>query len=479
MRSVSWPATCPNLATEQVRHLQALLKTACETRTATLPAIKAQLESAARAAETLAAGVDASAGDDAAAWAAALARQSRDALDDLRSLAPWLELPAVPAGQREIPDFDRIPTLRELAGDAAVRLADIERRLGQEIAREETDWLVEYRVAIAAAAERARARIAACERLAQEATGFATANQEFLYDRTRHLLAIGYNVEERRRDTSFYDLLASEARLATFVAIAQGQLPQESWFALGRLLTTAGGDPVLVSWSGSMFEYLMPLLVMPTYDGTLLDQTCRAAVARQIAYGSQQSLPWGVSESGYNTVDASLNYQYHAFGVPGLGLTRGLAEDLVIAPYATALALMVEPEAACANLQRLAASGMEGRVRILRSHGLHALAGGTRSVQRHRALVHGASPGNEPAVARAPGPRPADAAAIRVGSLVQGSADAAAGADSQGIGFPQARHRACRRQRIHRCSRKVAAGADRSGHADSGGPAAFEWPATT
>ena len=141
-------------------------------------------------------------------------RQSRDALDDLRSLAPWLELPEVPAGQREIADFDRIPTLREMAGDAAVRLADIETRLGQEIAREEMDWLIEYRVAIAAAAERARTRIAACERLAQEATGFATANQEFLYDRTRHLLAIGYNVDERRRDTSFYDLLASEARLA-------------------------------------------------------------------------------------------------------------------------------------------------------------------------------------------------------------------------------------------------------------------------
>src|SRR4029077_11754381 len=102
-------------------------------------------------------------------------------------------------------------------------------------------------------------------------------------------------------------------------------------------------------WSGSMFEYLMPLLVMPSYDGSLLDQTCRAAVTRQIAYGSQRGLPWGVSESGYNTVDANLNYQYHAFGVPGLGLKRGLAEDLVIAPYATALALMVEPQAACEN----------------------------------------------------------------------------------------------------------------------------------
>ena len=149
--------------------------------------------------------------------------------------------------------------------------------------------------------------------------------------------------------------------LSSFVAIAQGQLPQESWFALGRLLTTAGGEPALLSWSGSMFEYLMPLLVMPTYENTLLDRTCHAAVNRQIAYGRERGVPWGMSESGYNTVDAALNYQYRAFGVPGLGLKRGLAEDLVVAPYASALALMVAPEAACSNLQRLAAAGLEGR----------------------------------------------------------------------------------------------------------------------
>ncbi len=147
---------------------------------------------------------------------------------------------------------------------------------------------------------------------------------------------------------------------ARFVAIAQGQLPQESWFALGRLLTTAGGEPILLSWSGSMFEYLMPLLVMPTYENTLLDQTCKAAVEQQIEYGRQRGVPWGISESGYNMVDVRLNYQYRAFGVPGLGLKRGLAEDLVIAPYASALALMVAPEEACLNLQRLAAEGFEG-----------------------------------------------------------------------------------------------------------------------
>jgi hypothetical protein len=204
--------------------------------------------------------------------------------------------------------------------------------------------------------------VAAIEDLALQAFGLAQIEFDILFDSQRHLLTIGYNVDERRTDTSYYDLLASEARLCCFVAIAQGQLPQESWFSLGRLLTGTGGDPVLLSWSGSMFEYLMPLLVMPTYDNTLLDQTCKAAVARQIEYGNQRGVPWGISECGYNTVDVHQNYQYRAFGVPGLGLKRGLGEDLVVAPYASALALMIAPEEACLNLQRLAGSGLAGRL---------------------------------------------------------------------------------------------------------------------
>jgi len=182
----------------------------------------------------------------------------------------------------------------------------------------------------------------------------------FLLDDASNLFSIGYNVSDQRLDKSFYDLLASEARLGSFVAIAQGQAGLDHWFALGRLLTATGGAPALLSWSGSMFEYLMPLLVMPTYDKTLLDQTCKAVVHRQIEYGKQRGVPWGISESGYNTIDQHFNYQYRAFGVPGLGLKRGLAEDLVIAPYATAMALMVAPEAACRNLQRMSDEGMSG-----------------------------------------------------------------------------------------------------------------------
>ena len=234
-------------------------------------------------------------------------------------------------------------------------LPAIEQRLGVDATPAEREWLDELRRLITEASRRAEQRIAAVERLALQASEFAHMEYDFLYDKASRLLAIGYNVDELRRDASYYDLLASEARLINFVAIAQGQVPQESWFALGRLLTTAGGEPILLSWSGSMFEYLMPLLVMPTYENTLLDQTYQAAVQRQIEYGGQRGVPWGMSESGYNTVDVHLNYQYRAFGVPGLGLKRGLAEDLVIAPYASALALMVAPEAACLNLQRLAA----------------------------------------------------------------------------------------------------------------------------
>ncbi|MBP1599618.1 MAG: glycosyltransferase, partial [Acidobacteria bacterium] len=300
-------------------------------------------------------------GSQAQWWASALARQCQGALDDLAFLAPWTSMspPKDPAG--ELSGLDEIPTLRELAGFDTKMLPAIEHRLLAARNPEKKAWLGELRPSIIEASRRARERIVAIERLALRSSQLSHMEYDFLYDKARHLLAIGYNVSAHRRDSSYYDLLASEARLASFVTIAQGQLPQESWFALGRLLTNAGGDPILLSWGGSMFEYLMPLLVMPTYENTLLDQTCKAAVDRQIEYGRARGVPWGISESGYHAVDVHLNYQYRAFGVPGLGLRRGLAEDLVIAPYASALALMVAPEEACRNLQRLADGGFEGR----------------------------------------------------------------------------------------------------------------------
>ncbi|WP_295446814.1 glycoside hydrolase family 94 protein [uncultured Thiodictyon sp.] len=319
----------------------------------TLPAVRQCLEQLAADAESGLIELAAGAGDEAHRWARALARECRAALDELLFLVPWLGDPTAPG---DLPQLTAIPTLRQLA---AIEAQWVSTRAPEDPGQAAGAPALQPLIALAGG--RARGRIRALELLALQAGELAQMDCDFLYDEAQHLLAIGYHVAERRRDTSCYDLLASEARLGQFVAIAQDQLPQESWFALGRLLTKAAGESTLLSWSGSMFEYLMPLLVMPTYDNTLLDQTYRAAVAGQIAYGRARGVPWGVSESGYNTVDTQFNYQYRAFGVPGLGLKRGLADDLVIAPYACALALMVAPEAACANLQRLAAAGFAGR----------------------------------------------------------------------------------------------------------------------
>ncbi|WP_447764126.1 GH36-type glycosyl hydrolase domain-containing protein [Pseudomonas reinekei] len=233
--------------------------------------------------------------------------------------------------------------------------------LRQLAALNPVDWATEHHPQIEQVRRIAGQRLETLERLALLATSLAQMDFSLLYDNQRDLFVIGYNAEELRLDSGYYDLLASEVRLTNYVVIAQGQIPQRAWFTLGRLLSENAGVPTLLSWSGSMFEYLMPMLVMPNYDGSLLDQTCRAAVAVQIEHGNMLGIPWGVSESGYYTVDAHLNYQYRAFGVQGLGLKRGLSDDVVIAPYASALALMVDADAACKNLQRLAQQGSSGR----------------------------------------------------------------------------------------------------------------------
>jgi len=182
----------------------------------------------------------------------------------------------------------------------------------------------------------------------------------FLFDDTRKLFSIGYRVADGSLDPNCYDLLASEARLASFVAIAKGEAPPAHWFHLGRALTPVDRGSALISWSGSMFEYLMPALVMRSPEGSLLSQTYELIVRRQIEYGAERGIPWGVSESAYNARDLNLNYQYSSFGVPGLGLKRGLSEDVVIAPYATALAAMIDPASALQNFRRLEETGGSG-----------------------------------------------------------------------------------------------------------------------
>ncbi|HUG11960.1 MAG TPA: glucoamylase family protein, partial [Opitutaceae bacterium] len=284
-------------------------------------------------------------GGEAVTWARLLENTCLEQSAELLRYAPWVDRPEWKSGAPggAAPAFallDRAPTLRELA--------EIDAPADGELA-----WLRE-------ASGHARECIVRLGELAQTCNELAEMDFAFLYDQSKELFTIGYNVHELRRDAGSYDLLASEARLGSFVAIAQGQVPQDHWFSMGRLLVASRGDPVLVSWSGSMFEYLMPQLVMPSYENTLLDHTCRAVVNQQIRYGQAHGVPWGISESGYNRTDVHLTYQYRAFGVPGMGLKRGLAEDLVIAPYATALALMIAPREACENLERLAAEGREG-----------------------------------------------------------------------------------------------------------------------
>ena len=203
-----------------------------------------------------------------------------------------------------------------------------------------------------AAALVARAAAAAAHRRVAGAMDFRP-----LYKADRHLYSIGCNLTQGALDGACYDLLASEASLTSFLAIARGEAPRRHWFQLGRLFIRAAGRLGLLSWGGTMFEYLMPRLLLRSLAGTLVAEACETAVARQIEYGRQKGVPWGISESAFNAQYVDGDYQYQAFGVPGLGLKRGLERDLVVAPYATALAVMVRPHEVIENFRRLAAEG--------------------------------------------------------------------------------------------------------------------------
>jgi cellobiose phosphorylase len=250
-------------------------------------------------------------------------------------------------------------SLRNIANEGIAGLEPLlpfyQRREDQEISPEVREWLDRL------ITETERSRRNASEQLAQLRELIAQCEEledgmrlRFLYDDERRIFAIGYQVAERRLDTSFYDLLASEARLTSFLAIARGEVPVEHWWALSRPFGSAYGRLPLLSWSGTMFEYLMPLLFTQTHENSLLDRASYDAVHCQIGYGRQNGVPWGISESAFSALDRHNVYQYRAFGVPALALKRGQENDLVIAPYAAALALGVEPVAAMKNLRRLA-----------------------------------------------------------------------------------------------------------------------------
>ncbi|MCS6852425.1 MAG: glycosyl transferase family 36 [Gemmataceae bacterium] len=277
-------------------------------------------------------------------WSRALLAQIRDRQDELERVAPWLSGPAggTAADRSWLKGLSDPPSVAEihahlesLAAEGSGDLPQLGSQAGELLAR--------------------------CQSLADRAGAWAAGmNFRLLYNQQRHLFSIGWNLDAGRLDSAHYDLLASESCLTSFLAIARGEVPRKHWFQLGRPMTRAAGGTVLLSWGGTMFEYLMPRLLLRAYPGTLLEDSWRTAVDRQIEYGRQNRVPWGISESGFNALDAHLDYQYQSFGVPGLGLKRGLGKDLVIAPYATALALAVRPRAAVANFAALAAAKGEG-----------------------------------------------------------------------------------------------------------------------
>jgi cyclic beta-1,2-glucan synthetase len=262
------------------------------------------------------------------------------------------------------------PTLGELpsaCASASAGLSRLEKQL--DVLPDDVAGLVEARAwaqrlqeAIARAGNTARSILSTLDALAGHAGAlFEAMDFAFLYDEGRRLFYIGHDVTADRRDAHHYDLLASEARLASFVAIAKGDVPEEHWLQLGRPLSRVDGATTLLSWSGTMFEYLMPRLLLRESPDSLLGRACAAAVETQIAYAARRGVPWGMSESGYYRFDAQRNYQYRAFGVPDLGFKRGLEDDVVVTPYASLLALPFALPAVMANLDRLAGLGLMGR----------------------------------------------------------------------------------------------------------------------
>lgn len=304
-------------------------------------------------------------------WAEAFLAEVESHAEDFGAFGRWrlcrVEGPASRADvQAELENLRKLCARPVSLADVSERCRELRRRTEnwpRSLGLEERDLpgLTEWREDLKLAEEGAEL---AAENLLKVARTcheiFWSMDFSLLYDESRRLFSIGYRVAEEQLDSSSYDLLASEARLTSFIAVAKGDVPATHWFRLGRPLVAIGRDTLLASWSGSMFEYLMPALVMRDPENSLIDESCRKAVHRQIQYGRQRGVPWGISEAAYNKRDLHLTYQYSNFGVPGLGLKRGLGADLVVAPYATLLALPYEPGQAVANLRRLREMGAFG-----------------------------------------------------------------------------------------------------------------------
>jgi len=313
-------------------------------------------------------------------WAAAIRACVESHFRDMEIVNPWARLQPKRASQvvehlsAKLPEWasldDAVRTVPSLEDapehfkSVLSELAVIRQRLLNDTLKniELVERIDLLSIAMSRCAEDSAALVQRMIQIAQTCDEmFFAMDFKFLFDATKKLFSIGFRVADGTLDASCYDLLASEARLASFIAIAKGDVTPSHWFRLGRFMTPVARGSALISWSGSMFEYLMPALVMRSPEGSMLSQTYRQVVRRQIDYGAERSVPWGVSESAFNARDLTLTYQYSGFGVPGLGLKRGLSEDIVISPYATALAAMVFPSAALENFKRIAKAGGEGK----------------------------------------------------------------------------------------------------------------------
>jgi cyclic beta-1,2-glucan synthetase len=346
-------------------------------------------------------------GDERAYWTSRLERELSAWTEIVDQHLRWMETLTQPPDSFLLPlgeDIVRlralavgdIPSLQTLANNLAgtpwAGVDAILRWRGTPGLRPEAAaWIEQLNTEYTQARERAATAVGRLESLAAAAGRLAAGiNMRFLYDSNRRLFGVGYAVGGPVDFSSHYDLLGSECRLASLVAIAKGDVPVEHWYALGRPRLSVPGGVVLLSWSGTIFEYLMPLLFMRNFANSLLDQACREAVRQQIIYGRDKRIPWGLSECAYSAIDANQIYQYRAFGVPSLALRPGLEDDLVVAPYATMLALLIDPRGAVDNLKRLHDLGFDGPMGLYESidFNLKNTKDGGRGVMIYAYMAH-------------------------------------------------------------------------------------------
>ena len=276
----------------------------------------------------------------------------------LPQFAPLLALPQL-QGVAETAATIQTGTASGLAADLDARIA----RAATSLAADSPLVVLaeELRLALGSAREGLKAIANALKDLSSESMRFATEMDfGFLMDKSRLLLSIGYEIERQHLHQACYDLLCSEARIAAFITVAKGEAPQQSWFKLGRIHTMAYGQPVLISWTGTMFEYMMPSIWMRSYPDTLVSRTLSGVVEIQRAFGKEHGIPWGISESGWAGMDDHGHYHYQAFGIPQIALKWDAVAGPVISPYSTCLALGIDPVEALKNLKRMAKMGWTG-----------------------------------------------------------------------------------------------------------------------